>query len=45
MKAVIPAGGRGTRFLPAAKTTTNGNVTGLHKPTIQYVVEEVELQE
>ena len=45
MKSIIPPARLGTRFLPAAKTTTNGNVTGLHKPTIQYVVEEVELQE
>jgi UTP--glucose-1-phosphate uridylyltransferase len=40
MKAVIPAAGLGTRFLPATKAQPKGMLPILAKPTIQYVVEE-----
>ena len=40
MKAVIPAAGLGTRFLPATKTIPKEMVPILDKPAIQYVVEE-----
>ena len=40
MKAVIPAAGLGTRFLPATKTTPKELLPVLNKPVIQYVVEE-----
>jgi UTP--glucose-1-phosphate uridylyltransferase len=39
-KAVIPAAGLGTRFLPAAKATPKEMVPLVDKPAIQYVVEE-----
>lgn len=39
-KAIIPAGGLGTRFLPATKTTPKEMLPLLDKPAIQYVVEE-----
>ena len=39
-KAVIPAAGRGTRFLPATKTIPKEMLTVVDKPIIQYVVEE-----
>ena len=39
-KAIIPAGGIGTRFLPATKTTPKGMLPILDKPAIQYIVEE-----
>lgn len=39
-KAIIPAGGLGTRFLPATKTTPKEMLPLLEKPAIQYVVEE-----
>jgi len=39
-KAVIPAAGFGTRMLPAAKAVPKELLPVLHKPTIQYVVEE-----
>ncbi|MCI0497857.1 MAG: UTP--glucose-1-phosphate uridylyltransferase GalU [Thermoplasmata archaeon] len=40
MKAVIPAAGLGTRFLPATKVIPKEMVPILDKPAIQYVVEE-----
>ena len=40
MKAIIPAGGRGTRFLPATKAQPTEMLPVYDKPTIQYVVEE-----
>lgn len=40
MKAVIPAAGLGTRFLPATKATPKELLPVLDKPVIQYVVEE-----
>jgi len=39
-KAVIPAAGLGTRFLPATKAQPKEMLPILDKPTIQYVVEE-----
>jgi UTP--glucose-1-phosphate uridylyltransferase len=40
MKAIIPAAGLGTRFLPATKSQPKEMLPVLDKPTIQYVVEE-----
>jgi UTP--glucose-1-phosphate uridylyltransferase len=40
IKAIIPAGGLGTRFLPATKTTPKEMLPLLDKPAIQYIVEE-----
>lgn len=40
MKAVIPAAGLGTRFLPATKSLPKELLPVLDKPVIQYVVEE-----
>src|SRR3954467_62370 len=39
-KAVIPAAGLGTRFLPATKTMPKEMLPIVDKPAIQYVVEE-----
>lgn len=39
-KAVIPAAGRGTRFLPATKATPKEMLPVVDKPAIEYVVEE-----
>lgn len=39
-KAVIPAAGYGTRFLPASKAIPKEMLPIVDKPTIQYVVEE-----
>lgn len=39
-KAVIPAAGLGTRFLPATKAMPKEMMPILNKPTIQYIVEE-----
>jgi UTP--glucose-1-phosphate uridylyltransferase len=39
-KAVIPAAGLGTRFLPATKAQPKEMLTIVDKPAIQYVVEE-----
>jgi UTP--glucose-1-phosphate uridylyltransferase len=39
-KAVIPAAGLGTRFLPATKATPKEMLPVVDKPAIQYVVEE-----
>lgn len=38
--AVIPAGGFGTRFLPATKAQPKEMLPLVDKPTIQYIVEE-----
>ena len=40
-KAVIPAAGRGTRFLPATKAMPKEMVPIVDKPVIQYIVEEI----
>lgn len=40
-KAVIPAAGFGTRFLPASKSQPKEMLPIVDTPTIQYVVEEV----
>jgi len=40
MKAIIPAAGLGTRFLPATKAQPKEMLPVVDKPTIQYVVEE-----
>ncbi|MGW1198183.1 UTP--glucose-1-phosphate uridylyltransferase [Streptomyces sp. NPDC002536] len=40
VKAVIPAAGLGTRFLPATKATPKEMLPLVDKPAIQYVVEE-----
>lgn len=40
LKAVIPAAGFGTRFLPATKAQPKEMLPVYNKPTIQYVVEE-----
>ena len=39
-KAVLPAAGLGTRFLPATKAQPKEMLTVVDKPLIQYVVEE-----
>lgn len=39
-KAVIPAAGLGTRFLPATKAQPKEMLPIVDKPTIQYVIEE-----
>lgn len=40
MKAIIPAAGLGTRFLPETKSIPKEMLPVLDKPVIQYVVEE-----
>ncbi|MEL7667239.1 MAG: UTP--glucose-1-phosphate uridylyltransferase GalU [Actinomycetota bacterium] len=40
MKAIIPAGGLGTRFLPVTKEQPKEMLPVVNKPVIQYVVEE-----
>jgi UTP--glucose-1-phosphate uridylyltransferase len=40
-KAVIPAAGFGTRFLPATKSLPKEMLPVVDKPVIQYIVEEV----
>jgi UTP--glucose-1-phosphate uridylyltransferase len=40
-KAIIPAAGLGTRFLPATKAMPKEMLTIVDKPVIQYVVEEL----
>ncbi len=39
-KAVIPAAGLGTRFLPATKALAKEMLPIINKPTIQFIVEE-----
>ncbi len=39
-KAIIPAAGLGTRFLPATKAQPKEMLTIVDKPAIQYIVEE-----
>jgi UTP--glucose-1-phosphate uridylyltransferase len=40
IKAVIPAAGLGTRFLPATKAVPKEMLPILNKPAIQYIIEE-----
>ncbi len=40
IKAVIPAAGLGTRFLPATKAMPKEMLPIVDKPTIQYIIEE-----
>ncbi len=40
-KAVIPAAGLGTRFLPATKSQPKEMICIVDKPSIQYIVEEL----
>jgi UTP--glucose-1-phosphate uridylyltransferase len=42
-KAIIPAAGLGTRFLPATKAQPKEMLPIVDKPTIQYIVEEAVL--
>lgn len=39
-KAIIPAAGLGTRFLPATKASPKEMLPIVDKPTVQYIVEE-----
>ncbi|MCT4585598.1 MAG: UTP--glucose-1-phosphate uridylyltransferase GalU [Peptostreptococcaceae bacterium] len=39
-KAIIPAAGFGTRFLPATKASPKEMIPIVDKPTLQYIVEE-----
>ncbi len=39
-KAIIPAAGLGTRFLPATKAMPKEMLPIVDKPTIQFIVEE-----
>ena len=39
-KAIIPAAGMGTRFLPATKAMPKEMLPILDRPTIEYIVEE-----
>jgi len=41
-KAVLPAGGLGTRFLPATKASPKEMLPIVDKPMIQYAVEEAQ---
>jgi UTP--glucose-1-phosphate uridylyltransferase len=40
-KAVIPAAGLGTRFLPATKSLPKEMIPIVDKPAIQYIIEEI----
>lgn len=40
MKAIIPAAGLGTRFLPATKSVAKEMLPILDKPALQYIIEE-----
>ena len=39
-KAIIPAAGLGTRFLPATKSQPKEMLPIVVKPTLQYIIEE-----
>jgi UTP--glucose-1-phosphate uridylyltransferase len=39
-KAIIPAAGMGTRFLPATKAQPKEMLPIVDKPTIQYIIQE-----
>ena len=39
-KAIIPAAGLGTRFLPATKALAKEMLPIVDKPTIQFIIEE-----
>ena len=39
-KAIIPAAGLGTRFLPATKAQAKEMLPIVDKPTLQYIIEE-----
>ena len=39
-KAIIPAAGLGTRFLPATKAQSKEMLPIVDKPTLQYIIEE-----
>ena len=39
-KAVIPAAGLGTRFLPATKAQPKEMLPIVDKPNLQYIIEE-----
>ena len=39
-KAIIPAAGLGTRFLPATKSQPKEMLPIVDKPTLQYIIEE-----
>ena len=39
-KAIIPAAGLGTRFLPATKAQPKEMLPVVDKPTLQYIIEE-----
>ncbi|MGB8468428.1 MAG: UTP--glucose-1-phosphate uridylyltransferase [Candidatus Babeliales bacterium] len=41
IKAIIPAAGLGTRFLPYTKAVPKEMIPLLNKPAIQYIVEEI----
>jgi UTP--glucose-1-phosphate uridylyltransferase len=41
-KAILPAAGLGTRFLPATKASPKEMLPIVDKPLIQYAVEEAE---
>ncbi len=41
-KAIIPAAGLGTRFLPITKAVPKPMLSVIDKPTIQYIVEELD---
>ena len=43
-KAIIPAAGLGTRFLPATKALPKEMLPIVDKPTIQFIVEEAKVQ-
>ena len=40
-KAIIPAAGLGTRFLPITKALPKPMLPVLDKPTVQYILEEL----
>ena len=40
-KAIIPAAGLGTRFLPITKAVPKPMLSVIDKPTIQYIAEEL----